>query len=115
MRVRDLEESVKFYTEIIGLEVFSQFSTGNGLKIAFLGRGETKVELISDDQERISTYDEDISWGFEVESLDTTLSFIRDQGIEICAGPFQPTPFTRYFFIEDPNGFTIQIVENIKK
>lgn len=41
-----MEESLEFYTEIVGLNLNKRFKAGPGTEIAFLGDGETKVELI---------------------------------------------------------------------
>ena len=44
--VNDLEESLSFYQDIVGLTVDRRFQAGPGMEIVFLGDGETKVELI---------------------------------------------------------------------
>ena len=113
LNVRNLEESVKFYTDIIGLEVVREFSAGP-LKIVFLGKGETEIELICDGKSRDINVGIDISWGFEVESLDDALALISNNKIKVEEGPIQPTPDVRYFFIKDPNGMKIQLIENVK-
>ena len=45
LTVNNLEESLKFYQEIIGLPIDRRFKAGPGVEIAFLGDGETKLEL----------------------------------------------------------------------
>lgn len=114
LNVRNLEESVKFYTDIIGLEVVREMNAGPEMKIVFLGRGETEIELIYNRKNQEINIGNDISWGFEVESLDEALELVKTNGIEIEQGPVQPTTKVKYFFIKDPNGLTIQLVENIK-
>lgn len=114
LNVRNLEESVQFYTKIIGLEVESEMNAGPDMKIVFLGKGETQIELICNSNNKEINIGNDISWGFEVESLDEQLELVKDNGIKVEAGPTQPTPKVKYFFIKDPNGLTIQLVENIK-
>lgn len=114
LNVKNLEESVKFYTNIIGLEVISEFNAGPELKIAFLGKGETKIELICDGKNRDINVGNDISWGFEVESLDKAIELVNDNKIKIEEGPIKPNPDVRFLFIKDPNGMRIQLVENIK-
>lgn len=113
LEVINMEESLKFYTEIIGLDVMTRFDTDNGLSIAFLGKGDTKIELICSNTNKIINIGEDISWGFEVPSLDIALSLVAEKHLEIIDGPHQPTPKTKYFFILDPNGLKIQFVENM--
>ncbi|NLT94928.1 MAG: VOC family protein [Clostridia bacterium] len=109
--VKDMEESLKFYQEIVGLKVERRFNPGPGMEIVFLGDGETKVELISNEQVKDVSFGPNISLGFEVDSLDEMMNFIKEKGIEIHSGPFQPNPNTRFFFVLDPNGLKIQFVE----
>lgn len=112
LMVRDLEESLRFYQEIIGLRLARRFPAGPGREIAFLGEGDTQIELIRDEAHPEVKVGEDISWGFEVDSLDECMAFVQEQGIAIQSGPFQPNPHTRFFYIYDPNGLRIQFVEH---
>ncbi|MBU3113578.1 VOC family protein [Clostridium lacusfryxellense] len=114
LNVKNLEESIRFYTDVIGLEVVRKFNAGPGMEIAFLGKGETKIELICDDERMDTVVGNDISWGFEVESLDKMLVLVKEKGINVDSEPTQPNPHVRYFFIKDPNGMRIQLVENIE-
>ncbi len=50
LKVKNLEESLKFYQEIVGLKINKRFNAGPGREIAFLGDGETKIELICDEE-----------------------------------------------------------------
>jgi lactoylglutathione lyase len=111
--VRNLEESLKFYQEIVSLEVNKRFSAGPGVEIAFLGNGETKVELIYNEKINMVDLGKDISLGFEVKSVDEMMEFIKGKGVEIHSGPFQPNPHTKFFYVLDPNKLKIQFVENI--
>ncbi|MFW5873501.1 MAG: VOC family protein [Bacillota bacterium] len=112
LHVNDLRESLEFYQEIVGLEIDRRFEAGGGREIAFLGDGETKVELVDDKNlEKVNT-GKDISLGFEVNSLSEKMDFVKDKGITIHSGPFEPNPNLRFFFIQDPNGLKIQFVEN---
>jgi lactoylglutathione lyase len=112
LRVRNLEESIKFYEDIAGLKVTSRFPAGPGSEIAFLGDGDTKIELISGGSADIDAGN-DISWGFTVASVDAALALMKEKGIAVEGGPTQPNPHLRFFFIRDPNGMKIQLVENI--
>jgi lactoylglutathione lyase len=47
-----------------------------------------------------------------VESIDKMINFIKEKGLEIHSGPFQPNPSTKFFYVKDPNGLKIQFVEN---
>jgi lactoylglutathione lyase len=79
-----------------------------------LGEGETKIELIEDKNKGEIDVGSDISWGFEVNSVDEMIEFLREKRIEILSGPIQPNEHSRFFFIKDPNGMRIQFFENVK-
>ena len=111
--VADMQESLKFYQEIVGLSVDRRFQTGPGMEIAFLGDGETKVELISDPNHKLVNNIEGISLGFEVGSVDEMIKLIKEKGLEVHSGPFQPNPHVKFFFVKDPNGVSVQFVENM--
>lgn len=115
LHVNDLEESVRFYQEIVGLEVDHRFHAGPGKEIVFLGRGETKVELIREEGRAKTSVGPDICWGFEVESVDAMLETLKEKGVPVHSGPFQPNPFRKFFYILDPNGMRIQFVENLQR
>jgi lactoylglutathione lyase len=112
LMVNNLEESLKFYREIIGLQVDRRFKAGPGFEIAFLGDGETKLELICNETSRKVNIGLDISLGFEVESVDKMLVYLKEKGIEIHSGPFQPNSHIKFFYLLDPNGLKVQLVEN---
>lgn len=113
IRVYNMEESLKFYQEIVGLKVDRKFNAGPEVEIVFLGDGETKVELICNGTGKEINVGQDISLGFEVDSVDKMIAFVKEKGIDINSGPFQPNPHTKFFFVMDPNGLKIQFVENI--
>lgn len=114
LTVINMEESLKFYEEVVGLTLNKRHKAGPGMEIAFLGSGDTKVELISNEAVKEVNMGKDISLGFETESVDKMMDLLKEKGINIESGPFQPNPFIKFFFVKDPNGLKIQFVENIK-
>jgi lactoylglutathione lyase len=113
LRVNNLEESLDFYQKIVGLKSNRRFKTDENTEIAFLGNGETKLELIDNNENNDVNYGEDISLGFEVDSLEDKMNHLKENSIDIESGPIQPNPNIKFFFVKDPNGLTIQFVENI--
>ena len=102
--VNNLEESLEFYQHIVGLKLNKRFEAGPGVEIAFLGNGETQVELVDNKNNNQVNLGTDISLGFEVESLDQLMAFLKTKNIEIHSGPFQPNPQVKFLFVTDPNG-----------
>lgn len=111
--VKDLEESLQFYQEIIGLPLQRQFKAGPHMEIAFLGGEGAQIELIHDANKDTIDIGSDISWAFAVDSLDDMYEFVKNKNIPILSDIIQPAPSTRFFYIQDPNGMKIQLVENI--
>lgn len=107
--VSDLERSLKFYQDVAGLTLERRFTAGPGVEIAFLGGGETKVELICRGTK--PEFGGDISLGFEVDSLDDMMESVESKSVKIHSGPFSPNPNTRFFYVQDPDGLLIQFVE----
>lgn len=110
--VDNMEESVRFYTEILGIPISRRFAAGP-VELAFLGDGETKIELIHDASHKAPGKIEGISLGFEVNSIDEMMKYLKEKGINVDSGPYQPNPHIKYFFVRDPSGVSIQLVENM--
>lgn len=108
VHVKDIEASIRFYETVVGLKVASRFEGGGGAQIAFLGGGETKLELIGGAGGFSGS---GISVGFTVADLDEQIAFVGAQGVAVHSGPFSPNPATRFFFVEDPDGLLVQFVE----
>ena len=112
LHVNNMEESLHFYHGLLGLPVDSRRGGGD-LEIAMLGDpGMPKVELLCEKGEKITDRQTGISVGFEVESLDQAVEFLKQQGIPVVSGPFSPNPHIRFLFVRDPNGIEVQLVEN---
>jgi len=111
--VNNLDESLKFYKDIVGLNVNRRFNAGPGVEIAFLGDDETKIELVCNKSIKKVNLGQDISLGFIVDSVDEMMAFIKEKGIDIKSEISQPNPHIKFFYILDPNGLKIQLVENI--
>lgn len=113
LHVNNMEESLKFYHELLGVEISERFNAGEDTEIVMLGEPDKpKVELICDKNDKIEIESNGISVGFEVDSLDKAMEYVKDNGISIKRGPISPNETTSFFFIEDPNGIEIQLVEH---
>lgn len=109
--VKDMEESIEFYTEILSLSVARRYKPVENMEIAFLGEGETKLELICNAALKGISFTDHVSTGFSVDSVDEYIEYLGEKGIDVFAGPFEPSPQIKFFYIKDPNGYKIQLVE----
>ena len=113
IHVKDMKKSLEFYQKVVGLPLNKSFSGGPDMEFSFLGHGQTQIELICDKNVKEVQIGKDISLGFEVESVDKMMDFVKQRGIDIVAGPISPNEHVTFFFVEDPNGVRIQFVENM--
>ncbi len=118
LRVGNLEESLKFYCEVLGMKLLRRKDyPGGEFTLAFVGYGDesdnTVIEL---------TY----NWGVEkyelgnayghialgVDDIYTTCEEIRSQGGKIVR---EPGPMnhgsTVIAFVEDPDGYKIELIQ----
>lgn len=112
LHVNQMEESLSFYQEIVGLKITRRFPSAHGGEIVFLGQGETQLELICNPDSPPVDMGRDISLGFEVSSVDDMIAFVQKKGVAVHSGPFQPNPQVKFFYVLDPNGLKIQFVES---
>jgi len=111
LSVKNMEESLKFYQEIVGLPVDRKFYTPDGACYAFLGGGETKLELIAHPSGTEPRYGREMSIGFEVDSVEKKMQFVKVKGLAV-EGPFSPNSHVSFFFVNDPSGVRVQFVES---
>lgn len=110
LNVKDLKKSIEFFNIIVGLEITRQIKAGPETEIVFMGHGETQIELI-ETKGIEPKHSQDISLGFEVDSLNQHMDWIKGKGFSIHSGPFQPNPGISFFYVLDPNGIKIQFLE----
>ncbi|MBK5254072.1 MAG: VOC family protein [Peptostreptococcaceae bacterium] len=109
--VSNMEDSLNFYTTVLDLEIANMMKPNEDIEIVFLCKGETKLELIHNKHVKEITYSGNVSTGFSIDSVDDYIEYLKTKNINIIEGPFQPNPHTKFFFINDPNGYKIQLVE----
>jgi lactoylglutathione lyase len=52
-----------------------------------------------------------VSIGFFVDSLEETMEMLTNHGIKIARGPVSPDANTSFFFVNDPDGISVQFVK----
>jgi len=114
MRVADMEATVRFYTEVLGLEVVSRHTSPRGSELAFLsvpGSAE-EIELCSFPASGEVQVPEDlVHLAFEIPDMDATIAHLNELGVPITDGPTQSRS-GRFCFIDAPEGYEIELIEN---
>lgn len=116
-RVTDLDKHVKFYTEVLGLEVARKSESPRGSKLVFLKapQSEELIELCFYPNSGPVEVQEDLTHlGFEVDSLEEFGKHIASLGVEFSDGPTMKESGGGFAFIDAPEGYEIELIERPK-
>jgi len=107
--VRDRRESLKFYRDLLGLEVIPSMVDAKNI-VWMRALDGTMVHLI---EPREGAAPPPVPAGsyhnaFELEDLDAALKVMRDAGCEI-EGPSERHDGQRCFFVKDPDGNRVEL------
>jgi lactoylglutathione lyase len=114
MRVSDLDQTINFYTNVLGLEILERKVSPRGSQLAFLRvpNSEELIELTSFPPSGPVRVQEDlVHLAFQVESLDDTIASLNSQGIRVTDGPTQTSSGSRFIFIDAPDGYEVELIE----
>src|SRR5947208_4173619 len=114
MRVSNMEQTIAFYTNVLGLEVLEQKVSPRGSHLAFLKvpNSEELIELTSFPPSGPVKVQEDlVHLAFQVESLDDTIASLKTKGVAITDGPTSSSSGSRFIFIDAPDGYEIELIE----
>jgi lactoylglutathione lyase len=116
--VEDLERSVEFYRDILGLEVAGMLEQDEGnFKLVYLRSGDVMIELFNfTEKGKAPGEQKDIDFGlkhfgFKVDSVDEVTRKLKEQGVEFVLEPLDATGGVRIAFFKDPDGVLLEIVE----
>ena len=113
-RVDDLETSVKFYTEVLGLSETRRHKSPRGSELVFLAtpNSDEEIELCSYPSSGGVQVQEDLTHlAFEVESLAEFEKHIQTLGVEYSDGPHMKEAGGGFAFIDAPEGYEIELIE----
>lgn len=114
MRVSDMEQTIAFYTGVLGLEVIERKTSPRGSHLAFLKvpNSEELIEVTSFPPSGPVRVQEDlVHLAFQVENLDDTIAALTAQGVKITDGPTETSSGSRFLFIDAPDGYEIELIE----
>ncbi|CAG4911462.1 unnamed protein product [Acidocella sp. C78] len=118
IRVRNLDESVKFYTELLGMKELRRNDVPDGkYTLAFVGYGDEATHTVLELTYNygVEAYDQGTAFGhlaLGVPDIYGAVERLRAAGVKITREP-GPVKFgkTVIAFIEDPNGYKIELIE----
>lgn len=112
IRVNDFEKSKEFYGDFLGMKAEKEFSPNESMSIAFfISDNGVKIELIHDKNSKLeSSLNSNVSIGICPSNYDEILKKSQEKDM-ISSGPVILGGNMECFFLNDPNGVGIQIIQ----
>ena len=112
-RVDNLEKTVSFYTQVLGLEEIRRHKSPRGSELVFLNPpgSEELLEICSYPASGPVTFCSDLTHlAFEVESIEEFAKHAAALGYPLSDGP-TPSSSGTFAFIDAPEGYEIELIE----
>ena len=113
-RLNDLEKSVRFYKDVLGLEEIRRHKSPRGSELVFLkapGSEET-IELCHFPSSGPVQVQPDLTHlAFEVESLEEFGRHLAAHGLKYSDGPTMKENGGGFAFIDAPEGYEIELIQ----
>ncbi len=113
-RVSDMEASLRFYGNVLGLKVIERKTSPRGSQLAFLEApgSDSEIELCSFPASgRVEVPEDLVHLAFQVESLDECMARLKEAGAPITEGPIETSDGTKFIFTEDPDRYEIELMQ----
>ncbi len=118
IRVNDLEESLRFYCDVLGMKLLRRKDYPSGkFTLAFVGYGDENTNTVVELTYNWDTHTYNVGDGFGhlalgVDDIYQTCDDLRSRGAKVVR---EPGPMAHggghIAFIEDPNGYKIELVD----
>ena len=118
LRVGDLERSIAFYTEVLGMDLLRRKEYPSGrFTLAFLGYGPEENNTVLELTHNWDTSSYNLGAGYGhialgVSNINETCEMIRTNGGKIVREPGAMKHGTTVIaFVEDPDGYKIELIQ----
>ena len=113
-RLNDLDKSVRFYKEVLGLEEIRRHKSPRGSELVFLKTpgSEELIELCSFPGSGPVQVQSDLTHlAFEVDSLEDFGRHLAAHGLKYSDGPHMKENGGGFAFIDAPEGYEIELIQ----
>jgi len=113
-RVSDLEKTVAFYRDVLGLEEVRRHTSGRGSQLVFFKapRSDEEIEICKFDQSGPIVVGPDLTHlAFEVDNIEEFARHSAAKGYPLSDGPHKSPTGSVIAFIDAPEGYEVELIE----
>jgi len=117
MRVNDLERTVKFYEQALGLKVSRRHTSPRGAQLVFLAtpNSDEEIELCQlPNSPSVQVQPDLMHLAFEVEDLKAFAAQVEQRGFKLSDGPTMTGSGSMIAFIDAPEGYEVELIQKGK-
>ena len=117
MRVNDIERSVKFYEQALGLAVSRRHTSPRGAQLVFLAtpNSEEEIELCQLPNSPAVVVQPDLMHlAFEVDDMTAFVADLEKKGFKLSDGPTKGSTTSVIAFIDAPEGYEVELIQKAK-
>jgi lactoylglutathione lyase len=115
MRVNDIDATVKFYTEALGLTESRRHTSPRGAQLVFLQTPNSDEEIeicqMPEGAPAVEVQEDLMHLAFQVEDLDVFAAEAKAAGYELSDGPTTTGSGSKIAFIDAPEGYEVELIE----
>lgn len=115
MRVNDIEKSIRFYTDVLGLKCARDSVSPRGARLAFLQTpgSDEEIELcqMPPGAEPVRVQPDLMHLAFQVDDLAAFAAALEKKGIGLSDGPVKTSSGDTIAFIDAPEGYEVELIQ----
>src|ERR1700688_186494 len=101
-RVKDLEKTVAFYKDVLGLQETRRHTSGRGSQLVFLKAPESGPVIVGPDLTHLA---------FEVDDMEKFAREAAAKGYPLSDGPHKTSGGSAIAFVDAPEGYEIELIQ----
>jgi lactoylglutathione lyase len=113
-RVADLDKTITFYRDVLGLEEVRRSTSGRGSQLVFFKapQSEELIEICKYDASGPVTIGPDLTHlAFEVDDMDAFARHAASLGYPLSDGPHTTSSESVIAFIDAPEGYEVELIQ----
>jgi lactoylglutathione lyase len=115
MRVNDIEKSIRFYVDALGLKLARTGVSPRGARLAFLQTpgSDEEIELcqMPGAAAPVSVQPDLVHLAFQVDDLRAFAGALAKKGVGLTDGPVQTEAGDTIAFIDAPEGYEVELIQ----